>query len=87
MSVLSIASNFALSEADSQIYKASSNLWINDTIKFPNKANNVRLYHGIGLGIIPFGFKPGLGLRYFFTENFGLNVELALGTPLLGGGV
>jgi outer membrane protein W len=37
--------------------------------------------------IIPFGFKPGIGIRYFFTPNIGLNAEFALGTPLIGGGL
>ncbi len=37
--------------------------------------------------IIPFGVKPGIGLRYFFTENLGLNLEFALGTPLMAGGL
>jgi opacity protein-like surface antigen len=37
--------------------------------------------------LIPFGIKPGLGMRYFFTENIGINLELALGTPALGGGL
>lgn len=38
-------------------------------------------------GGIPFGFKPGLGLRYFFTENLGINAEIALGSPLLSAGI
>lgn len=37
--------------------------------------------------VFPVGIKPGLGLRYFFTKNFGLNMEVALGTPLLCGGL
>lgn len=37
--------------------------------------------------LIPVGFKPGLGMRYFFTDNLGLNVEFALGSPLLSGGL
>lgn len=37
--------------------------------------------------IIPFGMKPGLGLRYFFTKNVGLNLEIALGAPIMGGGI
>jgi opacity protein-like surface antigen len=36
---------------------------------------------------IPFGFKPGLGMRYFFTDNIGINLEIAAGTPVLGGGL
>jgi opacity protein-like surface antigen len=36
---------------------------------------------------IPFGLKPGLGMRYFFTDNIGLNIEIAAGTPVMGGGL
>lgn len=35
----------------------------------------------------PFGFKPGFGLRYFFNDNIGLNLEVATGTPVLSGGL
>lgn len=38
-------------------------------------------------GFFPFGIKPGIGLRYFFTDNIGLHVEFAAGTPLLCGGL
>ena len=38
-------------------------------------------------GFIPFGIKPGLGLRYFFTENIGIHMELAAGTPVACGGL
>jgi hypothetical protein len=36
---------------------------------------------------IPFGMKPGLGIRYFFTDNIGLHLELAAGTPIFCGGL
>ncbi|MES2680242.1 MAG: hypothetical protein V4635_10170 [Bacteroidota bacterium] len=35
----------------------------------------------------PIGVKPGIGFRYFFNNYIGLNLEIALGTPILGGGV
>lgn len=35
----------------------------------------------------PYGFKPGLGFRYFFTDNIGINMEIAIGTPVMGGGL
>jgi hypothetical protein len=38
-------------------------------------------------GILPFGIKPGIGLRYFFTKNIGLNLEFAAGSPLMCGGL
>jgi opacity protein-like surface antigen len=37
--------------------------------------------------LIPFGFKPGIGLRYFVTDNLGFNMEFALGNPLICGGI
>lgn len=36
---------------------------------------------------VPFGIKPGVGLRYFFTKNVGINLELAIGTPIICGGL
>jgi len=39
------------------------------------------------ISFIPFGIKPGIGLRYFFTENIGLNLEIAAGTPIMSGGL
>ncbi len=38
-------------------------------------------------GFIPFGIKPGIGFRYFFTPNVGINAELAIGTPIICGGL
>ncbi|MBA3663692.1 MAG: hypothetical protein H0W61_05735 [Bacteroidetes bacterium] len=35
----------------------------------------------------PYGFKPGLGFRYFFTDNIGINAEIAIGTPVMCGGL
>jgi len=34
-----------------------------------------------------FGVKPGMGFRYFFTPSFGLNAEIAIGTPIICGGL
>lgn len=36
---------------------------------------------------IPFGFKPGIGFRYFFIPNVGLNAEIAAGSPIICGGL
>ncbi len=35
---------------------------------------------------LAFGFKPGIGVRYFFNRHIGLNTEVALGSPVLSGG-
>jgi hypothetical protein len=37
--------------------------------------------------LIPVGVKPGLGFRYFFIPNVGINLEIAAGTPLMCGGL
>jgi hypothetical protein len=37
--------------------------------------------------LVPFGVKIGLGLRYFFTENIGIQTEIALGSPAFSGGL
>jgi opacity protein-like surface antigen len=37
--------------------------------------------------LIPVGLKLGIGFRYFFTDNIGINAEIAAGTPLLCGGL
>jgi hypothetical protein len=36
---------------------------------------------------IPLGFKAGIGFRYFFIPNVGINAELAAGTPIICGGL
>jgi hypothetical protein len=33
------------------------------------------------------GIKPGIGIRYFFTNFMGVNLEIAAGTPLMCGGL
>lgn len=35
----------------------------------------------------PYGFKPGLGFRYFFIDNVGINAEIAIGTPVMSAGL
>jgi hypothetical protein len=50
-------------------------------------STNDPLLPSVSVSGIPFGVKPGVGLRYFFVKNFGLNVEFAAGTPLIGGGI
>jgi hypothetical protein len=37
--------------------------------------------------VLPLGFKPGIGIRYFFSPAIGLNAEFALGTPLMCAGL
>jgi hypothetical protein len=37
--------------------------------------------------LIPVGMKLGIGFRYFFTDNLGINAEICAGTPLIAGGI
>lgn len=36
---------------------------------------------------VPIGVKIGLGLRYFFVPNVGLHAEIAIGAPVMCGGI
>jgi hypothetical protein len=45
-------------------------------------------FEGSGnLTLIPVSFRLCTGLRYYFTENIGLNAEIGLGGPLVSAGV
>jgi hypothetical protein len=37
--------------------------------------------------VFPVGLKPGMGIRLFITKNIGINAELAIGTPIISGGL
>jgi len=37
--------------------------------------------------IIPVSLRVALGMRYFFTDNIGANLELGLGGPFISGGL
>lgn len=39
------------------------------------------------LTLVPVSFRLCTGLRYYFTENVGVNMEIGLGGPLVSGGV
>jgi opacity protein-like surface antigen len=40
-----------------------------------------------GVNIIPVASRIGIGLRYFFTKSFAINVEVGLGGPLMQAGI
>jgi len=50
-------------------------------------ANVSDINSSISSAIPPIAIRAGIGLRYFFTDNFGLNAEFGLGGPLLQAGV
>ena len=52
----------------------------------PNNSFNLDRISGSG-AFIPVSFRLSSGFRYFFTENFGLNMEIGLGGPLISGGL
>jgi outer membrane protein W len=37
--------------------------------------------------IIPVSVRLALGMRYFFTDNIGMNLELGIGGPIISGGL
>lgn len=39
------------------------------------------------LTLVPVSFRLCTGLRYYFTENIGVNMEIGLGGPLISGGL
>jgi len=41
----------------------------------------------INLNLIPISFRAGIGMRYFFTENIGINIEGGFGGPVLQAGI
>ncbi len=41
----------------------------------------------VNVNLVPIAFRMGAGIRYFFTDAFGVNVEAGLGGPLLQGGI
>lgn len=41
----------------------------------------------VNLSSVPVAFRLGLGFRYFFNDNFGLNAEVGLGGPLMQAGL
>ncbi len=51
------------------------------------QSNDPAFIDGSQSSYVPVGVKIGLGLRYFFTPNFGLHTEIALGSPLMCGGL
>lgn len=58
-----------------------------NSLKYTYVTNDPFYIPDIDLSILALSFKTGLGLRYFFTQNIGLHLELALGAPVLCGGL
>jgi opacity protein-like surface antigen len=53
----------------------------------PNDQKSVYDINNSFLNIIPISFRLGVGLRYFFTKNFGASVEAGIGGPIIQGGL
>lgn len=58
-----------------------------NSLKYTYVTNDPFFIPDIDLSILALSFKTGLGLRYFITQNIGLHMELALGAPILCGGL
>ncbi|PKR80412.1 hypothetical protein CW751_10100 [Brumimicrobium salinarum] len=56
--------------------------------KISFKSNNPNSINDVGVGLFPIAAKIGVGARYFFTQNLGLNVALGLGQGgIINGGL
>jgi opacity protein-like surface antigen len=43
--------------------------------------------NGYNLNLLPVAYRIGIGMRFFFVENVGINIEAGLGGPAMQGGV
>lgn len=41
----------------------------------------------VNINLIPISFRAGIGMRWFFTEHVGLNIEGGIGGPAIQGGL
>jgi len=53
----------------------------------PNDAESISAFNKNFSNLLPVAIRFGVGLRYFITPNFGLNVEAGVGGPSVQGGV
>jgi outer membrane protein W len=53
----------------------------------PNDAESISAFNKNFSNLLPVAIRFGVGLRYFITPNFGLNVEAGIGGPSVQGGV
>lgn len=53
----------------------------------PNDAETISTFNKSFANLLPIAIRFGVGLRYFITPNFGLNVEAGIGGPSVQGGV
>lgn len=58
-----------------------------NSLKYTYVTNDPYYIPDLDLSALAFSLKLGLGLRYFIVENFGLHAELAIGAPILSGGL
>jgi opacity protein-like surface antigen len=43
--------------------------------------------NNINLNLIPISFRAGVGMRYFFSEHIGMNIEAGFGGPAIQAGL
>lgn len=55
--------------------------------KLEFESEDINWIHNIDFPLSPIAFRLGMGVRYFITPNFGLNVEAGFGSALFTGGI
>ncbi len=53
----------------------------------PDDQQTVNDFNTTFSNLFPISFRFGIGARYFFTKNFGINMEAGIGGPSIQGGV
>lgn len=53
----------------------------------PDDAQSVSAFNNTFSNLFPFALRFGIGIRYFFTQNIGLNIETGIGGPTIQAGV
>lgn len=51
---------------------------------YSNEPGEIR---DVNVNLVPLAFRAGIGMRYFFTDAFGVNAEVGLGGPIVQGGI
>lgn len=55
-----------------------------NTKVYSNEPGDVR---EVSVNLIPISFRTGIGMRYFFTDVIGVNVEAGIGGPIVQAGI
>lgn len=79
--------NFHFSESEKFDFYAFASAGLRYTKLSIWTSNNYDSFSFAFRSPLPFGVKPGIGLRYFLIPEVGIQAEFALGSPLFCGGL